>query len=158
MCCPVRRWEDYTVCATVIASEWNERSNLPVDGSQLSNRIIHLSGDCFVAASRLLAMPGVICGKILPVVFLRPAKCGTVLLSNEGTMIEPENSPESNESQGTEVSQEEVRDVHAGSVRMNQAAAETISASDIQMEMSAAAAVKATNVSAHQSALAAVEA
>ncbi len=73
-------------------------------------------------------------------------------------MIEPENSPESDESQGTEISEEQVRDVHAGSVHMNQAAAETISASDVQMEMSAAAAVKATNVSAHQSALAAVEA
>ena len=99
--------------------------------------------------------------KFCPLYFSVPRNAGRFhasRVSNEGIMIEPENSPESDNAQATEVSQEEVRDVHAGSVQMNQAAAETISASDIQMEMSAAAAVKATNVSAHQSALAAVEA
>ncbi len=72
-------------------------------------------------------------------------------------MIEPNNSPESDESVA-HISETEVQNVQAQSVQMQQAAAQTISASDVEMHQSAAASLKATNVSAHQSALAAVEA
>jgi hypothetical protein len=73
-------------------------------------------------------------------------------------MVESENFPKSDESQVTEISEEQVRDVHAQAINMHQAGAQTISASEIEMEQSAAAAVKATNVTAHQAALGAVEA
>ena len=73
-------------------------------------------------------------------------------------MVEPEDISKYDESQVTNISQEELRDVQANTVQMHQASAETISASDVEMQQSAAAAVKATNVNAHQAALAAVEA
>jgi hypothetical protein len=72
-------------------------------------------------------------------------------------MIEPVRSPEVDESQVTNISQEDVRDIHAAMVRMHQADAETITADEVEMQQSAAGSVKATRVSTHQSALAAVE-
>lgn len=72
-------------------------------------------------------------------------------------MIEPENSPETDESQFENVSEMDVQNVQAEAVRMHQASAQSIVAEDVAMQQSAAAAVKSTRVSAHQSALAAVE-
>lgn len=73
-------------------------------------------------------------------------------------MTELKNSPELDEPQVTEISEEQLRDVQAQSVGMHQAAAQSISSSEVHMEQSAAGAVKATNVNAHQAALGAVEA
>jgi hypothetical protein len=72
-------------------------------------------------------------------------------------MIEPKNTPETDESQFENISETDVRNVQAQAVRMHQASAESITADDVTLQQSAAAAVKATHVSAHQSALAAVE-
>ena len=73
-------------------------------------------------------------------------------------MTELKNSPELDEPQVTELSEEQFRDVNAQAIDMHQAAAQSISASDVNMEQSAAGALKATNVNAHQAALGAVEA
>ncbi len=73
-------------------------------------------------------------------------------------MNEPKNSPESDEAQVANISQTDVRDVNAESVRMSQADAETISANNVEMTQSAAGSVKATHISARQSAMAAVDA
>lgn len=73
-------------------------------------------------------------------------------------MIEPVRSPEIDESQLTNISQETVRDVHAEMVRMHQADAETITADEVEMQQSAAGNVKATRLTARQSAVATVEA
>ncbi|HSJ87674.1 MAG TPA: hypothetical protein VK909_10730 [Anaerolineales bacterium] len=72
-------------------------------------------------------------------------------------MIEPENSPETDESHFENISQRNVQNVQAEAVRIHQASAGSIAAEDVTMHQSAAAAVKATRVSTHQSALAAVE-
>lgn len=73
-------------------------------------------------------------------------------------MIEPEELPEVDESQVTDISQAEVKSVHAESVRMHQADAELIDAATVQLEQSAAANVKAEKLHAHQSALVTVNA
>jgi hypothetical protein len=67
-------------------------------------------------------------------------------------------SQESEKSQVTNISQTDVKNVHAEMVRMHQASADTINANEVELEQSAAANVKATSVTTHQSALAAVEA
>ena len=73
-------------------------------------------------------------------------------------MIEPEKSSESDQPQAANVSQEHVRSVKAGLVRMHQAAAETIQAQEVALNQSAASDVRANSVSAYQAALATVEA
>ena len=73
-------------------------------------------------------------------------------------MIEPENSPELDESQDTNISQEDVQNIHAHTVSMHQASAETITADDVEMQQSAAANLTAARVSTHQSVLANVSA
>lgn len=77
---------------------------------------------------------------------------------DERTMTELKNSPELDQPQVTELSEEQLRDVHAQAIDMHQSAAQSISASDVNMAQSAAGALKATNVNAHQAALGAVEA
>jgi hypothetical protein len=73
-------------------------------------------------------------------------------------MIEPEELPELDQSQVTNISQAEVQSVHAELVRMHQSAAETINADEVELQQSAAGNMKANHVSAHQSAMARVEA
>ena len=72
-------------------------------------------------------------------------------------MIESEESSKSDQPQVTNISQENLRSVHADMVRMNQAAAETIQADEVALQQSAAATVEANSVNAYQSAMAAVE-
>ena len=73
-------------------------------------------------------------------------------------MVEPEELPEFESSQVTNISQADVQSVHAEWVRMHQADAETITADEVELHQSAAANVKATLVHARQSALAVVQA
>ncbi len=73
-------------------------------------------------------------------------------------MSEPEELPELDQSQVTNISQADVQSVHAELVRMHQAGADTINADEVELQQSAAANVKANHVSAHQSAMARVEA
>jgi len=73
-------------------------------------------------------------------------------------MVEPVRSPEFDESQVTNISHSDVKDVHAQMVRMHQADAESITADEVEMQQSAAGNLKATRVSAHQSAMATVDA
>ena len=79
-------------------------------------------------------------------------------MQEDGIMNEPKNLPESDESQVTNISHADVKDIHAESVRMHQADAETISAGNVEMTQSGAGNVKATRVNARQSAMAAVDA
>ena len=73
-------------------------------------------------------------------------------------MIEPEEIPEFDSSQVTNVSNADVQSVHAELVRMHQADAETITADEVEMVQSAAGTVKANHVNAHLSGLATVNA
>lgn len=73
-------------------------------------------------------------------------------------MVEPEELPEFESSQVTNISQAEVQSVHAELVRMHQADAETITADEVELRQSAAANVKATLVHARQAALGTVHA
>lgn len=73
-------------------------------------------------------------------------------------MVEPVRSPETDETQVTNIFHEDVRDIHAELVRMHQADAEMITADEVEMQQSAAGSLKATRVSARQSAMANVEA
>ena len=73
-------------------------------------------------------------------------------------MIEPEKPSESEPTQVANVSQENMRSVHAELVRMQQSAAETIHADEVALQQSAAGEVQASSVSAYQSALGSVEA
>lgn len=73
-------------------------------------------------------------------------------------MIEPEPSSESDPPAVENISQEELRAVHAELVRMQQSAAQTIQADEVALQQSAAGNVAANSVSAYQSALANVEA
>jgi hypothetical protein len=73
-------------------------------------------------------------------------------------MIEPEELPETDLPQVTDISNAEVGNIHAEVVRMKQADAETITAEEVNLQQSAAANVKATRLSATQSGLAFVEA
>jgi hypothetical protein len=69
-------------------------------------------------------------------------------------MIEPEELPEFEASQVTNISQAEVHTVRAELVRMHQSDAENIVAQEVELQQSAAANVKAEHFSAHQSAVA----
>ncbi len=73
-------------------------------------------------------------------------------------MIEPEERPEFDESQVTNIAQSDVSTVNAELVRMHQAAAETINADEVELQQSAAGNVQANHVSAQQSALGMVNA
>lgn len=73
-------------------------------------------------------------------------------------MIEPEKPSESKETHVLNVSQENMRSVHAELVRMQQSAAETIQADEVALQQSAAGDVQASSVSAYQSALGSVKA
>ena len=73
-------------------------------------------------------------------------------------MVEPEELPEFESSQITNISHADVQSVHAEWVQMHQADAETITADEVELHQSAAANVKATLVHARQTALGAVHA
>src|SRR5690349_18206887 len=77
-----------------------------------------------------------VCGKISP------------------AMIEPEEQPEFDAPQVTNISQAEVHNVRAELVRMHQADAENIVAQQVELQQSAAANVKANHINMHQSAIA----
>lgn len=68
-------------------------------------------------------------------------------------MIEPEELPEIDSSQVTNISHADVRTVHAELVRMHEADAENIIAQEVELRQSAAGNVKADRFSAHQSAI-----
>ena len=76
----------------------------------------------------------------------------------QNNMIEPEELPEFDSPQVTNVSHADVQSVRAELVRMHQADAETITAEEVEMQLSAAGDIKANQVSTSQSALAMVEA
>ncbi len=69
-------------------------------------------------------------------------------------MIEPEEQPEFDSPQVTNISQAEVHSVRAESVRMHQADAENIVAQQVELQQSAAANVKANHINMHQSVIA----
>lgn len=73
-------------------------------------------------------------------------------------MVEPEELPEFESSQVTNISQAEVQSVQADLVRMHQADAETITADEVELHQSAAGNVKATLVNARLAAFATVHA
>ena len=73
-------------------------------------------------------------------------------------MVEPEELPEFESPQVTNISQAEVKSVNAEMVRMHQADAEFIRAEEVELRQSAAGNVKATRLSAQQSALGMVNA
>ena len=68
-------------------------------------------------------------------------------------MIEPEELPEIDSSQVTNISHADVQTVHAELVRMHEADAENIIAQEVELRQSAAGNVKADRFSAHQSAI-----
>ena len=68
-------------------------------------------------------------------------------------MIEPEEQPEFDSPQVTNITQAEVHNVRAEVVRMHQADAENIVAQEVELQQSAAANVKANHISMHQSAI-----
>ena len=68
-------------------------------------------------------------------------------------MIEPEELPEIDSSQVTNISHADVQTVHAELVRMHEADAENIIAQEVELRQSAAGNVKADHFSAHQSAI-----
>jgi len=68
-------------------------------------------------------------------------------------MIEPDELPELDSPQVTNISQAEVHNVRADLVQMRQADAENIVAQKVELQQSAAANVKADRFSAHQSAI-----
>lgn len=73
-------------------------------------------------------------------------------------MIEPEELPEFESPQVTNISQAEVKSVHANLVRMHQAGAEFIRADEVELQQSAVGNAKVGRLSAHQSALGMVNA
>ena len=73
-------------------------------------------------------------------------------------MLEDDDFPEVDSPQVTDISNTDVVNVHADSVRMHESDADTVTAEKVKMEQSAAANVKAEKLSTHQSALAYVEA
>jgi hypothetical protein len=73
-------------------------------------------------------------------------------------MVEPEELPEFESPQVTNIAQAEVQSVHAELVRMHQADAETVTADEVELHQSAAGTVKATLVHARQTAIATVHA
>ena len=73
-------------------------------------------------------------------------------------MNEPEESPELDSPQVTNISHADVQSIHAELVRMHQADAETITADEVEMVQSAAETIEANRVSSRQSALAMVNA
>jgi hypothetical protein len=73
-------------------------------------------------------------------------------------MIEPEELPEYESPQVTNISQAEVKSVHAEFVRMHQADAEFIRAEEAELQQSAVGNAKVTRLTAHQSALGMVNA
>jgi hypothetical protein len=68
-------------------------------------------------------------------------------------MIEPEELPEIDSAQVTNISHADVQTIRAELVRMHQADAETIIAQEVELQQSAAANVKADHFNAHQSAI-----
>ncbi len=68
-------------------------------------------------------------------------------------MIEPEELPEIDSSQVTNISHADVQTVHAELVRMHEADAGHIIAQEVELRQSAAGNVKADHFSAHQSAI-----
>lgn len=68
-------------------------------------------------------------------------------------MIEPEELPEVDSSQVTNISHADVQTVHAELVRMHEADAENIIAQEVELRQSAAGNVRADHFSAHQSAI-----
>ena len=68
-------------------------------------------------------------------------------------MIEPEELPEIDSSQVTNISHADVQTVHAELVRMHEADAENVIAQEVELRQSAAGNVKADRFSAHQSAI-----
>ena len=64
-------------------------------------------------------------------------------------MLEPEELPETDSPQVTNVSNANVKSVHAELVRMHQADAETITAEEVELQNSAAGSIKANTVSGH---------
>jgi hypothetical protein len=86
-------------------------------------------------------------------------------LSEEGlygkilpAMLENDDFSEIDDPQVTNISQADVVNVHAESLRMHQSDADTVTAEEVSLEKSAVANVKASQVSAHQSAMAHVDA
>ena len=73
-------------------------------------------------------------------------------------MVEPEELPEFESPQVTNVSHADVKSVHAEVVRMHQADAEFIRADRVELQQSAAANVKASQITARTSALGMVDA
>ena len=73
-------------------------------------------------------------------------------------MVEPEELPEFDSAQVTNISQANVQSVHAEFVRMRQADAQDITADEVELQQSAAGNVKANHLSARQSAIATVNA
>ena len=76
----------------------------------------------------------------------------------EKNMTEPEELPEFDSPQVTNISHADVQSVRAELVRMHQADAETITAEEVDMVQSAAGNIQANHVSSRQSALAMVNA
>ena len=66
-------------------------------------------------------------------------------------MIEPEELPEFESPQVTNISQAEVKSVHAELVRMQHADAEFIRAEEVELQQGAVGTVKATRMSSHKS-------
>lgn len=73
-------------------------------------------------------------------------------------MIEPEEFPEVDSPQVTNISHSDVQSVHAELVRMHQADAEVITAEEVEMQNSAAGSVKANHVTGHMILMGAVSA
>jgi len=69
-------------------------------------------------------------------------------------MIEPDELPEFDSPQVTNITQAEVRTIRAEHVRMLQADAENIVAQEVELKQSAAGNVKANHINTHQSAIA----
>jgi len=68
-------------------------------------------------------------------------------------MMEPEELPEFDSSQMTNISQADVQTVRAELVRMHQADAENIIAQEVELQQSAAGNIKTNHLSVHQSAI-----
>jgi hypothetical protein len=94
----------------------------------------------FVSVGAISIAEGSLCGKISP------------------AMVEPDELPEFESPQVTNVSQAEVQSVQAELVRMYQADAENVIADEVELHQSAAGNVKATLLHARQAALGTVRA
>jgi hypothetical protein len=88
------------------------------------------------------------------VLLIRVGLCGKILPA----MLENEEFPEVDLPQVTNISHADVGSVHAETVRMHQADAETITAEEVELQNSAAGSVKATNVTGHMILMGAVNA